>query len=52
MALVQAGARRRHARLDNRAKALMQVLREFSDCRGYLDEPATASAGEERRGTE
>jgi hypothetical protein len=28
-ALVQAGARRRHGRLDNRAVALMQILREF-----------------------
>jgi hypothetical protein len=28
-ALVQAGARRRHDRLDNRTDALMQILREF-----------------------
>ena len=28
-ALVKAGARRRHGRLDNRADALMQILREF-----------------------
>jgi hypothetical protein len=51
MALVQAGARRRHGRLDKRADALMQILLN-SDCRGYLDAPATASAGEERRGME
>jgi hypothetical protein len=42
MALVQASAQRRQGRLDNRADPLMQILREFSDCRGHLDAPVPA----------